>query len=186
MSYDAPDFAGEFFDRLRGEVLKEIEESRAGPHRFGLRLAWDPAPLALASALLFGLIFGLGFYAYSSMSRGLSTAEIPPYLRGDAGPIQVPGLDTGAPSHIESRRPFIRATRVKIPVRAARPGEAVRGAVAATAINAEPARETLRIEFQTGDPNIRIIWFAPTESTAASLKLMSGTETNQEINHASD
>ncbi|HVF90064.1 MAG TPA: hypothetical protein VNH22_08345, partial [Blastocatellia bacterium] len=125
-------------------------------------------------------------YAYSSMSRGLAIDEIPPYLRGDADPMPLPGLDTGAPSEIKSPRPFIRAARAKIPVRPTQRRTLEREPVAATLIKAEPARETLRIEFQTGDPNIRIIWFAPTESTTGNMKLMTRTETEQEINHVSD
>ena len=203
-SYAPPDLEEEFFDGLRADVLREIEAStprqsllyRFGLHRFGPRFALNPASFALASAVAVGLFFGLALYAYSNMGRGLSNDEIPLYLRGEGGSAQVPELDTRAPSDIAwkipSRSQVVKARgngarRRAHVVAGTRPGVIEsREPVATAAIGAESPRNVLRIELQTADPNIRIIWFAPSGTTTEDLRPMTSTEIEQEITHASD
>ena len=179
-SYAPPDFEEEFFDGLRGGVLRELGASPSSKPRFDLRLILSPASFALASVVVLGLCLGLAMYAYSN--RG---DEIPPYLRGDAGLPQVPGLDARAPSDIEWKLPAAgpRVGRPRHPGRRAAPGVISRGEgrslepVDPVAVEAEPSRKALRIELQTGDPNIRIIWFAPGEDIAEGPKLRTSVET---------
>ena len=177
-SYAPPDFEEEFFDKLRGGVLREIDASPSWKRRLNARLALSPASFALASAVVFGLCFGLAMYAYSNMNRELSAGEIPPYLLGEGGPAEVPGLDAGAPSDIDWRLPSVKSPAA--PAREPKRGSGLAAIkhrktpelepAAPLAIEAEPARDVLRIELQTGDPNIRIIWFAPAKAGAEDSK----------------
>ena len=192
-SYTPPDFGEDFFDGLRGGVLSEIEAGRSRRSRFSLfgpRLALSPAPLALASLVVFAAFVGLALYSYP----GMKNDEAPPYLRGGAGAARVPGIDDRAPSDIDWRLSDAtpRSPRPAPKLGAARgPGhERQRRAALATlggrpapepfapaAVGGEPSEKVLRIELQTGDPNIRIIWFAPPESNAEGSKLIINTET---------
>jgi Putative zinc-finger len=192
-SYTPPDFEADFFDGLRRGVLREIEAGRSRRPWFSLfdpRLALKPASLALASLVVVGASIGLALYVHP----GMKNEEVPLYLRGDAGAVQVPGLDNRAPSDIDwgLPDPKPRSPR-RAPKRgAARDFERVgegRAALATlgespspepftpTGMGGEAPGKVLRIELQTGDPNIRIIWFAPSESNAEDSKLIINAET---------
>jgi hypothetical protein len=174
-AYTPPDFEEDFFDGLRRDVHREIGAGSSRASRFNRLLAlnpasWNPASFALASVAVFGLFVGLTVYAYLNMSGGLSSHEIPPYLLGGTSPTGVPGLDAGAPSDIDWK--LREANRRAGRTRNRRPEPA-----APLTIEAEPARAVLRIELQTGDPNIRIIWFAPGEANAGNSKMIISVET---------
>ncbi|HYP28056.1 MAG TPA: zf-HC2 domain-containing protein [Blastocatellia bacterium] len=197
-SYTPPDFESDFFDGLRSGVLREIEAGeieasrprRSWFHTFGPRFALNSTSLALASLVVFAALVGLALYAYPSMGSD----EVPPsYLRGDAGAPLVPGLDARAPSEIDWRLPDPKprpprpapkseAARDSGPAREGRialatPGESPSAPPSPVAVGGEPLRKVLRIELQTGDPNIRIIWFAPSEPNAEDSKLIINAET---------
>lgn len=183
-SYTPPDFEESFFDGLRRGVHREIDATNSRAFRFRRLLALSPASFALASVAVFGLFFGLAFYLWPDVSD-----ETPPYLLGDAGIPQLPGLDAGAPSDIDWKLPAAdpsidsRAERPRRQRRGGGPGMISRGPnpslepVEPLAVEAAPSREVLRIEFQTGDPNIRIIWFAPAEANAGDSKRIISVET---------
>ena len=186
---EPPEFDEAFLDNLKAGVLSRIEETSSRPSLLAsLIQQWGRRQvLALSAALL--IVFGaLVFYIYQVRMRAnpavLEAVEPPPNdetirpieprLATDAKTATVVGLSKprSSKSHATTKsrgeNPTIAAQTFEPPF----VSQTHRLKDAATA-SAEPALllpssgddspEMLRIEIQTSDPNIRIIWFAPKE-----------------------
>ena len=186
---EPPEFDEAFLATLKAGVLSRIEETSARPSLLAsLMQQWSRRQvLALSAALL--IIFGaLVFYIYQVRTRAnpsvLEAVEPPPNdemkrpneRRLATNPGRADGVGLRKPRHgkshanTKSRRgnPTIAEQTLERPFMS----QTHRLKDSATA-SAEPAvllpssgdasPEMLRIEIQTSDPNIRIIWFAPKE-----------------------
>jgi hypothetical protein len=181
-----PEFEEEFFADLRSAVRREVaREGRQSEPRsaFALLPGWKPLVAALLRLLVGSLL------TYRSFDRRRpSGAQDKQFVRDWVGK---PGKPT-SPDEVATRPNHPRPTRPQTGhkrARAARPPEPERGVdgLSARATRPEPAAapdegeraappdsaelpETLRIELQTADPNIRIIWFVPKETTASAAR----------------
>jgi len=174
-----------FLDNFKSDVLQRIGEAGARPSLLASFLQhWSRRQvLALSAALL--IIFGtLVFYIYQiSMHDSSATREAGVQLRDEEAPISTepnqvavigtsPGAGLTKDGH--HKRHTNRATRNAGPTIAKQQaGRQNNRPEDSPVVSNEPAGsvagssdespEMLRIEIQTADPNIRIIWFAPKE-----------------------
>ena len=187
---EPPEFDEAFLDTLKNGVLRRIEETAASPSLLASFVQqWTRRQiLALSAALL--LIFGvLVFYVYqrkmSVNQQVFVTSKQTPEEEKPTPNEPLKAKDTGtAPGvifskHHHHRSPANSSARDANPIITKQEGErplvSQRSRVpeSGAAVSGEPAGglqgshddlpEMLRIEIQTGDPNIRIIWFAPKE-----------------------
>lgn len=191
-----PEFGAEFYESLRASVLEEIGRGGrpAGSRRASVFDAFGGRRLAYAAS--FALVLVACALAIHSQLRRATDAPQSPLAMSPAGvgesPTPAPEPEPrehepqpATPRDIERRKP-----RPQVHVAAgnprrtltlrdrAKPDAAGRGLTAV----AQPEREThrsaagaampskpgevARIEIQTADPNIRIIWLAPQEADA--------------------
>jgi hypothetical protein len=186
-NFAVPDFGAEFYEQIRGAVLLEINSRpTARPSIFQtLRpfFLWRPAAAAASLALLV-LVGALSFGLYRSLIKGDARlmalenkrAEFNPDLFKESGgqPGSVspmnPGKETRRSVSIAPRALAQRSIRtgnqVKVRPDASIP-QSVDGALSTVAEirqtggapeNAAPTQAVARMEIQTSDPNIRIIW----------------------------
>ncbi|HKY03749.1 MAG TPA: zf-HC2 domain-containing protein [Blastocatellia bacterium] len=156
--YAPPDFSPVFFDELRASVLTEINKQRRRPgfiDMIAARLNWNIALVAATLALLFAATV-----SYLYLNRAATGPQ-------EQVAINQPG-DGGEPVHGAAGTPIeelpVSAPRKIRPRRRANPPRPVRRETAATVAAAEAKTlsnddEKIRIEIQTSDPNVRIIWF---------------------------
>ncbi|HKP86966.1 MAG TPA: zf-HC2 domain-containing protein [Blastocatellia bacterium] len=176
-----PEFEDALFDDITRGVMKEINQRR----RSSLMEFFAPRgtlyrAYAAAAALL--IIFAaLAFYFYpgkpdDSPQRD-RIASGPP--APDVGPAPEDVKQAPGAIHVGSRRRFKRHARERI----SRPqsdnvvARERKNELAEPATGAETKTvEMMRIEFQTNDPNIRIIWLSPEETDSQSFKPMTETD----------
>ena len=200
-SYTPPRFDDALLDDMKLSVLREIN-GRKTRATFLNRLAerWSPR-LVLATSAAFLIIFAaLAFYVYqnkSGVGNDMATGgkqenqapETPP------GPEIAPGVEAAKSA---PRASFIRRPRRRLPSGAhretvagslkkrellvERPGlkgvqQAMAGETKDT-LTSEQATSpgVLRIEIQTSDPSIRIIWFSLKETEAHQTKPITETD----------
>ena len=150
----APAFDDEFFADLRASVRREIARGGA-PAGFWQRLAsrpgWRPAP-AVAVALL---LIGGGLLAGSRLLRNPEPPP-PPVLAQAPPPAAVEDEGFGGQKIKPGRAPRSRP----------RAFASFAVALKESPPEQEPAAEPvmLRIEIQTADPSIRIIWLIPQDN----------------------
>jgi hypothetical protein len=185
---EPPEFDEAFLDNLKAGVLSRIEETSARPSLLAsLMQQWSRRQvLALSAAML--IIFGVVvFYIYQARMGGRTPvveradhapdSESPPSneTRQNGGTERATGADLGRQHHksLATTKPRVRnPMSAKQTLEPPFVSQMHRLKDSATA-SAEPANllpssgddspEMLRIEIQTSDPNIRIIWFAPKE-----------------------
>ncbi len=177
--YAPPDFSPVFFDELRAGVLREIDKQRRQPgfiEMLAARLNWN---LALAAAMLVLLFAATVSYLY--LSRG---AAIPQQQVATGQPdseAEEPHGNGKVANHNESPpEPAPRKARVRRRANKPRP---VRRETLPVVADVERRtgpkdEEKLRIEIQTSDPNVRIIWFS--SKSDQPLSSVPQTETTQE------
>ena len=179
-----PVFAESAYASVRQQVLRQIENESAAPllpQMFGSwfrpRTAW-----ALASAL----IIAFGFLAlYLAVNRDADVQPVagnhPAVTEQTGSTASPPKTSLGSPWSTQKsgeqkrRRRFVnRSSLVATNARnssssAALISAKLRGPEATISLPAADAvpREPLRVEMQTKDPNIRIIWFSQTNSKPA-------------------
>ena len=189
-SSEEPVFDDAALSALKAGVLRRIPETSAKPSLMSSLLQhWSRRQIfALAAATLavFGMVL---LYAYQSRARN----NVPVPKRAESNPGEelvrpdeqrpVVGKDKAQvgsnrrrrPSHrriyakAKNRRPVIEKStpaQTGVEARATRSGVAPENAAAR--FGGSPAM--LRIEIQTSDPNIRIIWFAPKETDSHQAK----------------
>jgi hypothetical protein len=186
---EPPEFDEASLNGLKAGVLRRIEETSAKPSLLAsLMQQWSRRQvLALSAALL--IIFGVVvFYIYQARmsvnppivqtAKQAPDRERPPLNEPQKTPDT--GTATGAGlskqhhgrshANIKARGANLTITEQKVerPLMSQRSRLEESGAVSAEPTGALPGSgddppEMLRIEIQTSDPNIRIIWFAPKE-----------------------
>ncbi|HKP13833.1 MAG TPA: zf-HC2 domain-containing protein [Blastocatellia bacterium] len=186
--YDAPEFDEAFVDTVRAGVMRELAAGDARrPFVERLRQWLAPRRLAFATAALLVILTALALFIYLGRARvghqSDLTARQPPapsVEKQDGTPNPATATGAKATTRPKSRTPHRvaptlanrsrhDAPRVKTPPgdalavnqSGARPASPVDGSNAAT-----QTEEKLRIEIQTADPNIRIIWFVPKAAEA--------------------
>jgi hypothetical protein len=181
-SAEPPGFDDPFFNDLKRSLLKRVAKADARPSLIASMTPWGRRQmLALAAAVLVA-VGTVAFYSYEervSTRRAISQDVAQrPHDEGDklrdpsasVGTQEAPRATFKRPWHsrrhagLRSLNPHreqqIVAEEINSSIREAdrrRDGEG----------NSQPA---LRIEFQTRDPNIRIIWFAPKETDSHQSK----------------
>lgn len=163
------------FDEMRAALRREITRAEPQPGWLAkLTAYWQPRfATAVTVALL--LLLSLSFYAYQQ--RTAAPKEAPIAHAGEnrkqlePAPRATPGVSDGhklavARPQLSSRRSVRRSS---VTVRPKKAGDDAQMALKQAA-NQLAAREMTRIELQTADPNIRIIWFAPKTDLAATFK----------------
>lgn len=181
-----PVFADNVYAGVRRQVMQQIEAEATAPllsQVFGAwfrpRMAW-----ALASAL----IIALGFFAlYLVVNRGADVRPVannnPTVNRPEQNPQSTAALpapptanpDAPRKAAVEKRRGLLNRpsfVAAKDPRSASRTGTSPkpRDSEAANSLPPEdgvPGKSPLRVEIQTKNPNIRIIWFSQTNSKPA-------------------
>jgi hypothetical protein len=157
-----PAFEAEFFEGIRRDVLVEIRRSPS-PVRTP-RPAWVmPVAASLAvAALSFAIAARSGFLGGPAVDRAEVSTEAAPNASPErvdtppSTPAPDPGPGRGAPPRHRAPRRIPPAPRGRIE------SEHV---AKSTPVSTD---DMLRIEYQTSDPNIRIIWFVPKEGSGAN------------------
>jgi hypothetical protein len=204
--HEPPEFDAAFFDRIRQNVLREIDDAPPPPAFARLTaILFGRRALALAACIAFLVAAGsLALYlrerreAVGSGPRQLAgspreTQTEPaapvinsPAIRDDERqPKPTPTIVAPTPHRRQLIVDFRRATRAKRDARmlerlthvlaqdavpndtqaagATSPGAEAAAASEVAVVAAPAERKMLRIELQTGDPNVRIIWLSPQE-----------------------
>lgn len=191
-SYTPPDFNEAVLDSVRLGVMRELQEQSARPSFFE-RLALLLTPRRIVAATAAALMIIAAFLLYNvnhNSNAGLKRAErafVQPREEKPAPPFVIPPHDVIAPdggvkqvNHPHRKKPATPYLADKNAHRSPRPNkrELHNDTVLAndnrTSVPDESAKpqEMLRIELQTADPNIRIIWLAPKGADSQELKPM--------------
>ena len=167
-----PDFDDAMLDVMKRDVMRGIDEARERPSFFGLFLRpLMPGRAFAAVAALLIIFAAFALYIYSGRSGAVSNDD--KLANGIVAPEDV--------STPEGLKQALRASPVARPYRVkghlskeygrSRPKfdrvimPQTDSTVAQKTVDVPTETEkTTRIEIQTGDPNIRIIWFSPKES----------------------
>lgn len=184
-----PDFDDAMLDDLRRGVMLEIDATRERPSFFGFfaRLLTPNRALAAMAALL--IVFAaFALYIYLGKSSAVSTDSAvaretfePEGTSATKDVKQASGADPVTPHHRAKRR----ATAKNMTGERQKPDRAIMPETDNTVAQNTPielqdvpteTEEMTRIEIQTGDPNIRIIWFSPKESDSQLLNTLLETD----------
>ena len=203
-THEPPEFDAAFFDSIRHNVLREIDDAPPPPAFARLTtLLFGRRALALAACVVFLVAAGSialylreGREGAGSGPRQLASAPRETQPTPTAAPVinspavrdaerqPKPTATIAAPT--PHRKQFVanfrrakRDARMAEPAtpefpeaaathdtqmdNAASPGEETAAPSEMAALGAPAERRMLRIELQTGDPNVRIIWFTPQE-----------------------
>ena len=183
-----PVFTDNVYASVRGQVLQQIERAEAAPIlpqifsiRFRPRMAW-----AAAGALIIAFGF-LGLYLVVNRKADVQpVAETHPAANGpqltpETTPSRITDV-TGAENaekmkpaadkrkRLVNQRPLMAVKAVDSSLRAASISPKLREPQAVNGwpvVDATPGKSPLRVEMQTKDPNIRIIWFSQPNSKPA-------------------
>lgn len=161
----APAFDEDFYDGLRSGVWNRIDAEAARP-KFWQRLLpeWNWRPVtAIAVAVLLLVVFSA-----IALRRGTNSGlEIdPPQPVAVVNPTPMPTLEPPRPVVIpKKRRPQPKTATPAIPLPVAPENRPALGNIAETTIGGKEIEtkeiQMMRIEIQTADPNIKIIWLTP-------------------------
>jgi hypothetical protein len=171
-----PKFDESVFDDLRDAVRREMAQPAPSPSFIGLFASfWNPRLVIGGSLALIILIAGLVLYTSQSKSPHQNPIAIVDKDDKDAKIEGTPEIKNAAVPRSEqnpktfgrTRRPAGHAARLS-------PSSRNRLQNADIAINQSTNQdrdpEMLRIEIQTADPNIRIIWLAPKDQDLSSTR----------------
>jgi hypothetical protein len=177
-----PVFSDHVYTSVRRQVMQQIEDEPSASLLPQLFDTWFRPRMAWAAAS--ALIIAFGFFAlYLVVNRKADVqpvANIQPALNGtEQTPESTPSRTTVSAGpekrkpaehtrkHLVNRRPLMAVKAVDSSLRAAsispkpRDPQAVNGW---PVVDATPGKTPLRVEMQTKDPNIRIIWFSQSNS----------------------
>ncbi len=170
----APQFDEAFYADLRYAVRQELASQPV--RSMWLRLLWLK-PCAVAAAVLLLAIFSLRLFQTKGVPRSDIVKTLTSPQQPDAARAPMPLTNQLAQTQkaVMTPRRIVRQRVRAVPQAETAPAEIVASAEPAPAPNtAEP--EMLRIEMQTADPNIRIIWLTP-KTTNASVDVSAGSLT---------
>jgi anti-sigma factor RsiW len=190
-AYATPQFDADFFDSLKRGVLTRIEREQPRPSFFQLIARHWRLNTALATATALLLVFGaIALYIYQNgagdenrvkdniAEKSRSNDEQPPAI---VNPEPRPVIEQPAPrpqKRIAQPRPALARSKGVSPAETDLPliSENTEPDISET----EPQTELIespvtppgmmRIEIQTSDPTIRIIWFTPKEADSKPKK----------------
>lgn len=191
-SYTPPEFGEPFFDRLRASALKQIERNNERPAFFRLVAdAWTRKPLVAAAVALLIIFSAIGFYSYygrsqeqpDQMAKGQSNGGAPSPVPVEEGK-EEKSFSERVERRVAIKRPRskqLQATRRKREMKskdmlASRPLPQERAIERLPAHELTASQEMLRIEMQTSDPSIRIIWLAPKNNNPNTSKAVGDTD----------
>lgn len=188
--FTPPVFSDNAYANVRRQVMRQIEAEPTAPMLplAPLFRSWFQPRLAWAAAG--ALIIAFGFFAlYLVVNRGADVrpvANIHPAVNPEETPEAAATTRTtgpvSPPSPVkpvnEKRRRIHGSVNRSLFVAANAPGSSSRVANSPKlrereasnpmpAVDAVPGESTLRVEIQTQNPNIRIIWFSPSNSKPA-------------------
>ena len=195
---EPPDFDDAFVDTIRAGLMRELAVGgTARPFAERLRGWLAPRRLVVATAALMVIFITLALFVYWSRSRAnrqdnqLAEGTPAPTVEknGDytkpatgANPVPVKQMIQQPKRRTLHRAAPLLATRSRRDDKRVAPPQV--HLVARHPLNAVPmdnhdattgSAEMLRIEIQTADPNIRIIWFAPKQTPSDATKPMGDT-----------
>lgn len=186
-----PEFSDGTFAGMRQVVWRQIETESAAPSFSGLIGAWFRPRLgwAVVTAVLL-VVFALGIYFMSDRRRGQQPVVNPQKMdAGNGQPKQSapPAFSLAASQGNDSQRlpdqrpPQKRMQRTEVRDRthsvamiaaSGPPGRLTtstpNGSIPSGAAVNSDAQKTLRLEIQTKNPNIRIIWLVPQDTRQVS------------------
>lgn len=185
-----PQFSASVYAGIRQSVLREIDRTTpAAPWHESITGVFRPRPgWAVATVLLIVFSVSAVYLIARRDSDSQSIAsdhwvkQVLTAAKLETEPVQTgPSKNEEAPRHITIskgdrtiRSPRNSAPGMSAPTVAARelPVKTEGAEPNAVPSRASSAEKTLRVEMQTADPNIRIIWFAPQQnkSTSSSSK----------------
>jgi Putative zinc-finger len=175
---EPPNFDDAFVDTIRAGVLRELAaRETAPPFVERLREWFAPRRLVVATAALVLIFAVVLVFIYSSRPR----VDRQDQQAGDYQPVpdvekpqpdlkSAPGANQTVPRHIRRQA----SPRLRLALSRHRP-EATPAAPVDASTAASQGAEMLRIELQTSDPNIRIIWFTSNPADREALNPMDET-----------
>lgn len=184
-AFTTPTFDEAVLDEMRAAVWQKVAQAEPQPAMLTLLTAWWRPRYAVVMAVLL-LLAGLIFYAHrqqrtlvkeNSVARHETNQERSK-LTPAPGSHDIDKTKTVVTAQPPPRRRSLRQLSVAIKPRAvALPAQAIAITTSDTdlilpqAAQQPAVQEMARIEFQTADPNIRIIWLtAPEQAKSASQK----------------
>ena len=192
-----PAFTGDLYAEMRQGVWEKIEKKSTGPAFFGIvghlfppRLAWGLATAVLIAAS----VVGISVMSRRSAAPQPVVSRQPPKnqttqddklsISSQNDPFTDPSLVSSRSNSRRTSVPqlYVRQKRKTIPDHVNLPAVSTVAAVSPTANSAPEANDLrepsngssdasqtpLRMEIQTKNPNIRIIWFAPRDAKSSS------------------
>lgn len=185
-----PVFTDNAYASVRRQVMRQIEDAPTAPLLPQMFVSWFRPRMAWAAAS--ALIIAFGFFAlYLVVNR---TTDVPPVANihptvkspeQPPQPMTIPqiteteGAEEKKPAEVKgkrlgNRRPIRTVNTVDIQLRAASISSKLPDPEATNslpAVDAAPGESPLRVEIQTKNPNIRIIWFFSVEFKTGVTKL---------------
>jgi len=169
--FTPPDFPEALFEDLRGSVLAGIEERRSRPTLFqALSGRWNQRLIIAASVALLIVLCVLAVYVSATKktpSPGPTEANRPQQQQQQPARPNADPQTAGVPTVHEHRRrgtSIAQLRRHRARVKLGRDGGHLaridRDQKGAAPDGGTETQAPLRIEIQTSDPNIRIIWFS--------------------------
>jgi cbb3-type cytochrome oxidase subunit 3 len=193
---EVPDFDEAFVDTIRAGVMTELLAHEAAPPFVERLRRWlVPRRLVAATAALLVIFIAVMLFVYASRSRGSRQDEQKaeqnkqpavekveddlkpaPEAKQVAKPPRRPASHRAASLLAgHAKRDAGRTARPQGHLVAQPPLQAATVAPSHDRNDVNKRAETLRIEIQTADPNIRIIWFAPKPTDAETPNPMGET-----------
>lgn len=178
-----PAFSDIAYASVRRQVRQQIEREEPAPMLPQMFGSWFRPRMAWAAASL--LIIGLGFFALYLIAKrdadvqpvannrptgtehAGSTATPPKTTPASPGTTQKLAKDQRKRRNFVTRSPLVLAKAAKSSPAAAGDSPKLREPEAANSfpsVDTVPGESPLRVEMQTKDPNIRIIWFTQSNS----------------------
>jgi hypothetical protein len=178
-NFEPPVFSSEFYDGIRQSVLSEVARDSVAakpwflagflPLTFRFRPEWAVAAvlvIAVLAVYFVGIRYKSSLETVKAPTLGHPTDIAPTKPPEVAGPIVTPNpLDKERPQVVNNKNPIrkprqSKVTRtVKDPTYIPQRIDSPQQSVAASAPATKDSEKPLRVEMQTNDKNIRIIWF---------------------------
>ena len=180
-----PVFSENVYASVRRQVMQQIEDEPTAPWLAQMFGRWFQPRMAWAAAGALIIVFG--FFAFYLVINRM--AEVQPVVNKQPGvslPEQTAEFTPSRPTeaadpekkkpaederkHLVSRRPLRMVKKVDIQLRTASVSPKLRDPEATNSlpsVDAAPGESPLRVEIQTKNPNIRIIWFSQSTSKPA-------------------
>lgn len=178
-NFEPPVFSAEFYDGIRQSVMSEIEQGRVGSKPWFsaslLSRTFRLRPEGAVAAVLVIAVFAFYFIGNRKISPDMTVKapnsnhqkEVVPTKSPEvAGPLVTLNPLDKETQRVVSSGPTVRKPRlhkgtrpITEPIYSARPINSTAESIAASPPAPKTPETPLRVELQTNDSNIRIIWF---------------------------